>query len=158
MRYIMTAVTVAALACGLTPPLGLTAVGAEPGVERSGAPVEPMRLTTTETLVGTWTGRWHAAGGAGGSVGLVLGRVPGRDTVVGQFTFVTGAVSRTVRYEGRLEDGAVRFPLVDDGRIVLEAEQQTQRPVTADRLSGSWVERRGALPAHEGTLELERAS
>ena len=51
-------------------------------------------LTTAETLLGAWTGQWRAADGTpGGSLGLVLARVPGRDTVVGQFTFIAGAVS-----------------------------------------------------------------
>jgi len=119
----------------------------------------PMQLTTAENLVGTWTGRWEAAeGGPEGSLGLVVARVPGREAVVGQFTFVSGAMSRTLRYEGRLENGAVRFPLVDDGRIVLEAAGGSDRTLTADRLSGTWVEHRGALPAPRGTIELERAS
>jgi len=67
-------------------------------------------------------------------------------------------MSRTLRYEGQLENGAVRFPLVDDGRIVLEAAGGSDRTLTADRLSGTWVEHRGALPAPRGTIELERAS
>jgi hypothetical protein len=134
-----------------------------PGPLPSPSPVsaaaEPMRLTTAETLVGTWTGRWRALDGTPeGSLGLVLARVPGRTTVTGQFTFVAGAVSRTVRYEGRIEDGAVRFPLVGDGRLVLEAAAGPNRPLTAERLSGTWVEHHGALPVSRGMFELERAS
>lgn len=145
------ALTIAGLVGGAAPPARLLAAGA--------ADMEPMRLTTPETLVGTWNGRWQAAAGApGGSLGLVLTRVPGRDTVVGQFTFVSGAISRTLRYEGQLENGTVRFPLVDAGHIVLEAGGDAQRPLTADRLSGTWVEQRGALPAARGSIELQRAS
>lgn len=120
---------------------------------------EPRRLTTVETLVGMWTGRWEAAGGAaGGSLGVILSRVPGRETVIGQFTFVDGAVSRTMRYEGQLENGVVRFALVDRGWIVLEVDPKAQRAPIAPRLSGTWVESRGALPAPRGTMELERTS
>ena len=123
------------------------------------APQSHQTLITTETLVGSWTGRWQATGGApAGSLGVVLSRVPGRDTVLGQFTFVDGAVSRTMRYEGHLENGVVRFPLVDHGRIVLEPAGGEARALTAGRLSGIWVEFRGALPALRGTMHLERVS
>jgi hypothetical protein len=120
---------------------------------------EPMRLTTAETLIGTWTGRWQTIDGvSAGSLGLVLTRVPGHDTIVGQFTFIAGAISRTLRYEGRLDNGAVRFALVGDGYIVLEAGGHGNRPLTAERLMGTWVDERGALPAPRGTIELQRAS
>jgi hypothetical protein len=81
--------------------------------------------------------------------------VPGRDAVLGHFTFITGGLSRTLRYEGRIEDGAVRFPLVGDGRIVLEP----RRPVPtskASALEGEWVDARGALPGATGHLALDR--
>lgn len=157
MRRLMTSMSIAGLRWAVTSVFILLPACA--GDVRTAQRTEPMRLTTAETLVGTWTGRWQAAdGGPGGSLGLVLTRVPGRDTLVGQFTFVTGAISRTMRYEGRLDNGAVRFPLVDDGHIVVEAGRDAQRPLTADRLSGTWVDQRGALPAARGTLELQRES
>jgi hypothetical protein len=119
---------------------------------------DPMRLTTVQTLLGRWTGRWQGSDGESGSLGVILSRVPGRRTVVGQFTFIEGAAARTVRYEGRLENGVVAFPLVAGGRIVLEAARDPQSPLRAETLSGTWVEHRGALPAPHGTVELERAS
>jgi hypothetical protein len=165
MRRMVTSLAIAGLLSGMTVPLVLPARGADgriaqtPASQSSTSGVGPVRLTTTETLVGTWNGRWQAADGtAGGSLGLVLMRVPGRETIIGQFTFITGAVSRTMRYEGRLDNGAVRFALVDDGHIVLESGRDAQRPMTADRLSGTWVEQRGALPAARGIIELQRAS
>ena len=63
-----------------------------------------------------------------------------------------------MRYEGRLDNGAIRFTLVDDGHVVLEAGRDAQRPMTADHLSGTWVDQRGALPAARGSIELQRAS
>jgi hypothetical protein len=118
-----------------------------------------MPLVTPETIVGTWSGRWRAADGTrDGALGLVVARVPGQDTVVGQFTFMRGAVSQTLRYEGRLHNGAVRFPLVGEGRIVLEAGPDAQRPTIADQLTGTWIEDRGALPAARGSIELQRAT
>ena len=166
MRGMVTSLAIAGLICAVTPvSLVLPARAADgrtaqtPASQSSTSEVEPVRLTTTETLVGTWTGRWQAGdGGAAGSLGLVLMRVPGRDTIVGQFTFITGAISRTMRYEGRLDNGAVRFTLVRDGHIVLEAGRDAQRPMTPDRLSGTWVDQRGALPAARGSIELQRAS
>ena len=158
MRSLLASVTIAGLVCGVTALLPLSPAPAA-DVQSSASGVEPIRLTTTETLVGAWTGRWQATdGAAGGSLGLVLTRVPGRDTIVGQFTFVAGAISRALRYEGRLDSGALRFPLVDDGHIVLEAGGDSRRPMTADRLSGAWVDQRGALPAPLGRIELQRAS
>lgn len=113
-------------------------------------------LTTVTTLVGAGNGSWSGATGPGnGTVELVLARVPGRDTVLGQFTFVTGGTSRTLRYEGRLQDGRLQFPLVGEGRIVLEPKE-TVRPSSAATLQGEWVDARGALPAPSGTLRLTR--
>jgi hypothetical protein len=76
--------------------------------------------------------------------------------VLGQFTFVTGAISRTLRYEGRIEDGTVRFPLVGGGRMVLDSPRAV-RPGAAAALEGEWVDTRGALPGRTGTLALDRA-
>jgi hypothetical protein len=166
MHRMVTSLAIAALICAMTPVSVARPARAADGQhaqpfasQPSTSGVERVRLTTTETLVGTWTGRWQAAeGAANGSLGLVLTRVPGRETIIGQFTFVTGAISRTMRYDGRLDNGAVRFTLVDGGYIVLEAGGDAQRPMTADRLSGAWVDLRGALPAPHGSIELERAS
>jgi hypothetical protein len=114
-------------------------------------------LATVETLLGAWNGHWVSDDRRGqGSMGLVLARTPGKDEVVGQFTFVTGGVTRSLRYEGRIEDGRVEFPLVGDGRIVLEP-LGAARPGTAPRLRGSWRDARGALPAPEGVIDLGRA-
>lgn len=113
-------------------------------------------LATAETVLGAWSGHWAGEGSPGrGSAELVLARVPGRDSVVGQFTFVSGGAVRSLRYEGRIEDGALRFPLVGDGRIVLEP-RAASRPGTAQRLRGEWTDDRGALPAPRGTIELSR--
>jgi hypothetical protein len=120
------------------------------------SPADAAPAVTAETLIGTWSGRWTVpANGKAGSVELVLARVPGRDGVLGQFTFITGALSRTLRYEGRIEDGAVRFPLVDDGRIVLEPRAPGP-PGRAAALDGEWVDSRGALPGAAGRLALDR--
>lgn len=113
-------------------------------------------VVTVETLIGTWNGRWTAAsGGPSGSLELILARVPGRDSVLGQFTFVTGATSRTLRYEGRIENGTLRFPLVGDGRIVLTS-RDAPRAGQAATLRGEWEDARGALPTSRGALELDR--
>jgi hypothetical protein len=118
-----------------------------------------MWLAAMETLVGQWSGRWQAADGKrSGSLGVILSRVPGRDAVLGQFTFVEGATSRTMRYEGHLENGTVAFPLVAGGRIVLEATRDPGDALRAATLTGTWVEHRGSLPAPRGTVELARAS
>lgn len=125
-----------------------------------GMPLRPVAaeapLATAETLVGTWNGQWTTATpSARGSAELVLARVPGRDDVVGQFTFVIGGVARSLRYEGRIQDGRVRFPLVGDGAILLEPVSAS-RPGEAKRLRGEWTDARGALPALQGVLELTR--
>jgi hypothetical protein len=56
-----------------------------------------------------------------------------------------------------LTDGRVAFPLVGDGQIVLEAVDGV-RPGTAARLHGTWTDARGALPAPQGMIELDRAN
>jgi hypothetical protein len=94
---------------------------------------------------------------ANGSVGLVLARIPGRSNVVGQFTFVTGGVTRSLRYEGSIEDGRLRFALVGDGRIVLEPVAAL-RPGLAERLRGEWADSRGALPAPHGVIDVTRTN
>jgi hypothetical protein len=134
--------------------LVLLAVAA--GVPATGARAADAPLATAETLVGAWNGRWATAAPAGhGSAELVLSRVPGRDNVVGQFTFVIGGVTRSLRYEGEIDRGRVSFPLVGEGRIVLEPVD-AMRPGTAARLRGEWTDTRGALPAPRGMLELTR--
>jgi hypothetical protein len=45
---------------------------------------------------------------------------------------------------------------VNDGRIVLRAADDA-RPGNADVLRGDWTDRRGALPAAAGVIELSRA-
>ncbi|MBM4441629.1 MAG: hypothetical protein FJ027_14540, partial [Candidatus Rokubacteria bacterium] len=95
-------------------------------------------------------------GAADGPAELVVAHVPGRADVVGQFTFMAGGVSRSLRYEGRIENGHLRFPLVGEGRIVL-APVAAPRPGAATHLRGDWVDDRGALPAPRGTLELSPA-
>jgi hypothetical protein len=90
-------------------------------------------------------------------VELVLARAPGRDAVVGQFTFLSGGTSRTLRYEGQVEDGILKFELVGDGRIVLEPRTAVT-PGAAATLHGDWVDARGALPAPRGTLDLSRVA
>jgi hypothetical protein len=113
-------------------------------------------LATVETIVGAWNGRWAAERPQGsGPMELVVARVPGRDQVVGHFTFVSGAVTRSLRYEGRVVAGRLEFPLVADGLIVLEPEAAA-RPSSAERLHGEWTEERGALPAPKGVMELAR--
>jgi hypothetical protein len=113
-------------------------------------------LATVETIVGAWNGRWIAEQPRGaGPMELVVARIPGRDQVVGHFTFVSGAVTRSLRYEGSVVDGRLEFPLVAEGRIVLEPEAAA-RPGSAERLNGEWTEQRGALPAPEGVMELAR--
>jgi hypothetical protein len=109
-------------------------------------------------LVGAWSGQWTAptAVGTHGAVELVLAGLPGRDAVLGHFTFVAGGKSRTFRYEGRVENGVLRFPLVGEGRILLAAPEATG-PGTAEMLQGEWVDARGVLPAPSGTLQLSRA-
>jgi hypothetical protein len=134
----------------------LLAARCQPPHEQAAADV-PAPLAA-DTLVGAWTGEWMAPldGGAEGAVELILSRVPGRNGVLGQFTFVSGGMSRTLRYEGSIDNGTLRFPLVGAGRIVL----QPQRPVppgSAARLSGEWMDERGALPASQGVLQLSRA-
>lgn len=112
-------------------------------------------MMTPATVVGTWNGRWTtASGGPGGSVELVVAKVPGREGVLGQFTFVTGATARTLRYEGRIEEGTLRFPLVGGGHIVLDSVG-SPLPGGAS-LTGHWEDVRGALPAPRGALELNR--
>lgn len=135
--------------------LGLLAVG-------WAAVVHPMAVTadvplaTTDTLLGAWSGQWRSDDRpARGSAELVVARVPGRDAVVGQFTFLTGGIARSLRYEGRVDDGALHFPLVGGGRIVLEPHAAL-RPADAERLHGKWKDSRGALPAPHGVIELGR--
>jgi hypothetical protein len=133
--------------------IGLSVLARSPSSDGGGA--EPT-LITAETMVGAWSGHWASENPAArGSAELVLARIPGRDRVVGQFTFLTGGVARSLRYEGRIDDRSVRFPLVGDGRIVLEAEAAA-RPGTAQRLKGEWQDERGALPAPRGVIELRR--
>jgi hypothetical protein len=119
--------------------------------------VDAEPAVTTERLIGTWNGHWTVPGEATsrtGQVELILGRIPGRDGVLGQFTFVTGATSHTLRHEGRIEDGTVRFPLVGGGQIVLDP-LHAARPGAAAALEGEWVDTRGALPGRTGTLALD---
>jgi len=109
------------------------------------------------TMLGAWSGQWTAPPGRSeGAVELVLARGTGDGGVLGHFTFVTGGKARTMRYEGRIEDGALRFPLVGDGRIVLEPREGV-RPGAAATLRGEWVDAGGVLPAPNGLLELSRA-
>lgn len=99
--------------------------------------------------MGAWTGSWSAPGAPrGGSVGLLLapGTEPGR--TMGQFTFIHGAKSRTVRYEGTVADGVIRFALPTDGEIVLRRE--------ASALVGQWSGRQTIAPAATGTFVLTR--
>jgi hypothetical protein len=113
-------------------------------------------LVTTATIIGAWSGEWRSEDSAArGSAELVVARVSGREAVVGQFTFLTGGNARSLRYEGRIEDGALHFPLVGDGRIVLEP-RAAPRPADAARLHGEWQDSRGALPAPRGVIELGR--
>ena len=113
-------------------------------------------LTKADTLLGAWAGRWRTeTPAAQGSAELVVALVPGRDTVVGQFTFVTGGTTRSLRYEGRIAGESLRFSLVGDGHIVLEPEVAAS-PVEARRLRGEWADDRGALPASRGVIELSR--
>ena len=115
-------------------------------------------LATAETLVGAWNGRWIGESRAGeGPMGLVLARTPGNNQVVGQFTFITGGISRSMRYEGTVTNGRVEFPLVANGQIVLEPVD-AMHPGTATQLRGEWTDVRGALPAPEGIIELHRAN
>ena len=108
-------------------------------------------------LVGAWNGEWSGTTAtARGPVELVLAGVPGHDAVIGQFTFVTGGLSRTLRYEGRLEDGVLRFPLVGEGELLLRP-REAARPGAAEALQGEWVDARGALPAPRGSLRLSRS-
>jgi hypothetical protein len=59
-------------------------------------------LVGVETLVGAWNGRWVADGGRlHGPMELVVARAPGREDVVGHFAFMTGARTRSMRYEAR---------------------------------------------------------
>jgi len=127
--------------------------GPGPGGVAFAAP--PVRATP---LVGAWSGQWTAptAVGAHGTVELVLAGQPGRDTLLGHFTFMAGGKSRTFRYEGRLENGVLRFPLVGEGRILLEP-LEAARPGTAEVLQGGWIDAGGALPARSGTMQLTRA-
>jgi hypothetical protein len=126
-----------------------------PGPAASSAPAASP--SSAAGLVGAWNGEWIApSGDRRGSVELVLAGVPGREGVVGQFTFVTGGLSRTLRYEGRLEDGMLRFPLVGDGQLVLQP-RDAAGPGAAAALHGGWTDTRGALPAPQGRLRLSRS-
>lgn len=122
--------------------------------------LDPLPLPTADTLLGTWMGRWQAADGVyGGAAELVATGVAGRDgSVVGQFTFVSGAVSRSLRYVGCLENGVVRFALPDEGRIAFEAGHDRRDGTAATRLFGSWADRRGCLPVEHGIFQLVRTS
>jgi hypothetical protein len=134
--------------------LALAAAG-EPIRRFQGA--EAAAPTDVTPLVGAWNGQWTAPAGVHtkGAVELVLARVPGRDTVLGHFTFMAGGPPRTFRYEGRLDNGVLQFPLVGEGRILL-APRAAARPATADVLQGEWVDAAGVLPAPSGTLQLSR--
>jgi hypothetical protein len=131
------------------------AAGGEPFRRLQG--VEAAPPSGAAPLVGAWNGQWTTPTGVGtqGAVELVLARVPGRDAVLGHFTFMAGGTPRTFRYEGRLDDGVLRFPLVGEGRILL-APRAAARPGTADVLQGEWVDAAGVLPAPSGTLQLSR--
>ena len=131
------------------------APGGEPFHRLPGAEAAPP--ADAAPLVGAWNGHWTAPSGIGteGAVELMLARVPGRDSVLGHFTFVAGGKPRTFRYEGRLDNGVLRFPLVGEGRILL-APREAARPGTADVLQGEWVDAGGVLPAPSGTLQLSR--
>lgn len=136
--------------------LGLTlATGAEPFRGLRAAEAAPS--SDVAPLVGAWNGQWTVPTEVGtkGAVELVLARVPGRDTVLGHFTFMAGGTPRTFRYEGHLDDGVLRFPLVGEGRILL-APRAAARPGTAELLQGEWVDAAGVLPAPSGTLQLSR--
>jgi hypothetical protein len=121
------------------------------------ATLEAPPVPSAETLLGTWNGRWAAASGtsAQDDVELIVARVPGGGNLIGQFTFVVGGTSRTARYVGSLENGVLRFPLIGDGRIVLHAAPSPS-PGSTLALEGEWVDRRGALPAPAGRIELRR--
>jgi hypothetical protein len=111
---------------------------------------------SANTVIGRWTGQWTARPGpAHGAIELILARVPGSDSVLGHFTFVKGAVSRTLRYEGRIENGTLHFPLVGDGHVILHP-RDADRPGPASTLHGDWLDARGGLPAPQGALELNR--
>jgi hypothetical protein len=126
-------------------------LGAAPRLDVAAAP-----LTKPDSLLGAWAGHWRTeTPAAHGSAELVVAVVAGRDALVGQFTFVTGGTTRSLRYEGHIVEGALRFPLVGDGRIVLEPEAAPS-PDSARKLRGSWKDDRGALPAARGTIELSR--
>jgi hypothetical protein len=140
---------------GLVVAGALAALGMD-GPTRPGAAERP--LATTETLLGAWNGHWLSEDRERrGPLGLVLARTPGQHQVLGHFSFVTGAVTRSLRYAGRIDNGRVEFPLVGEGRIVLEPVDDI-RLGTAARLHGEWTDARGALPAPRGVIELSRAN
>jgi hypothetical protein len=134
--------------------LALALCAPPPRLVLAASAAAPMK---SADVVGAWNGQWAGPAGAQGMVELVLARAPGRDAVVGQFTFLSGGTSRTLRYEGQVEDGILKFELVGDGRIVLEPRTAVP-PGAAVTLRGDWVDARGALPAPRGTLDLSRVA
>jgi hypothetical protein len=100
-------------------------------------------------LLGVWTGQWTAGNGArGGAVEMIVAREPGDTTVVAQMTFVDGALSDTVRREGRLTREGLYFDLLGGGTLVLTRE--SNRRLTGEFAGGP------DMPARFGSLELTR--
>ncbi len=122
------------------------------------APVAPAAAARSAVLTGAWSGEWSGpTASARGPMELVLAGAPGGDGMIGQFTFVTGGVSRTLRYEGHFENGVLRFPLVGEGHLVLRPQAVAVRLGEARALQGEWMDARGALPAPRGSLRLSRS-
>jgi hypothetical protein len=108
------------------------------------------RLPAVDTLIGAWNGQWAAENEAGrGSVEVVLSRAATPRAVLGHFTFLAGADSRTARLPGIVADGTVTFDLVGGGEIVL-------RRVDGHHLEGEFVDPRGVLPATRGSIRVTR--
>jgi hypothetical protein len=103
--------------------------------------------TPTEAVGGAWNGAWRTPHAHSGSAGAVLS-VGERGDVMGQFTFVSGAMSRSARYHGSVCGGAVTFPLASGGQITLTLD--------GTRLLGRFRGPDTVLPAGEGTIEMTR--
>lgn len=121
--------------------LAMTAIGAV------ASPCPPG--TPPSTVEGAWNGAWRArdARSAGGSAGVVL-IVGAGGSAIGQFTFLSGAMSRSGRYLGSICGSVVTFSLASGGEITLTLD--------GARLLGGFRGPDPVLPANEGTIEMTR--
>ena len=117
--------------------LAMTAIGAV------ASPCPPG--TPPSTVEGAWNGAWRARDARSAGVVLIVGA---GGSAIGQFTFLSGAMSRSGRYLGGICGSVVTFSLASGGEITLTLD--------GARLLGGFRGPDPVLPANEGTIEMTR--